>query len=185
MQALESAVALRELVLSCNALEGLWGLGALTALTRLDASHNRLTSLAGLTVCQAARVVCSVTLNMQGHEPRAAPRHVALTICFSPSKKLLVTAKALTSQTSVHRKQLCSEGHVARTSCCRAPGSWWTWMPGATACCSQTKWWRAKACSRAWRAWTSAPTPLPRTLSTGAMLLTLLAFCANTIGHAF
>ena len=53
-------MALRELVLSCNMLEGLRGLGTLTALTRLDVSHNRLTSLAGLMVCQA--VVCSVTL---------------------------------------------------------------------------------------------------------------------------
>ena len=55
MQALEAAVALRELVLSCNALEGLRGLGALTGLTRLDASYNRLSSLAGLMVCQACK----------------------------------------------------------------------------------------------------------------------------------
>lgn len=50
-------MALRELVLSCNVLEGLQGLGGLTALTRLDASHNRLSSLAGLTVCQPARAI--------------------------------------------------------------------------------------------------------------------------------
>lgn len=62
MQALEAAVALRELVLSCNVLEGLRGLGALTALTRLDASHNRLSSLAGLTARRHAKLVCSAIL---------------------------------------------------------------------------------------------------------------------------
>ncbi len=50
MQGLAAATALREIALSCNQLEGLQCLGGLPALTRVDVSYNRLSTLAGLAV---------------------------------------------------------------------------------------------------------------------------------------
>lgn len=49
-QGLTAATAVRDLVLSCNALHGLEGLGEMPALTQLDVAYNRLSSLTSLAV---------------------------------------------------------------------------------------------------------------------------------------